>query len=120
MSYAISVTTARFWFHKLGCAYRDMKSGMYFDGHDREDVLQYRVETYLPAYSEHRDYTEIWIDASMEEARTWDSTPMAERQIFCYQDECVYKANDGERMAWWPPTMHGLRKKGEGQGIMIS
>ncbi|CAN0324765.1 unnamed protein product [Ectocarpus sp. 4 AP-2014] len=51
--------TARSWLRKLGCEYRDMRSGLYYDGHDREDVLEYRVETYLPAYFKHRDYTEI-------------------------------------------------------------
>ena len=137
-----------------------MKSGLYFDGHDREDVLEYRVETYLPAYYEHRDYTEIWIDASFEEARSWEVETQprdrkedgrvwvcvhafvetlsefppdlrarvtskkvyadGRRAIFCYQDECIYRANDGGRMAWWPPMVHGLKKKGEGLGIMIS
>lgn len=72
VSNAITVSTARSWLHNLGCAYRDMQSGLYFDGHDRDDVLKYRVETYLPAYFEHRYYTEIWIDASMEEARSWE------------------------------------------------
>ncbi|CAN0411346.1 unnamed protein product, partial [Ectocarpus sp. 13 AM-2016] len=48
VSYAITESTARSWLHKLGCSYRDMQSGLYFDGHDREDVLKYRVETYLP------------------------------------------------------------------------
>ncbi|CAB1109985.1 unnamed protein product [Ectocarpus sp. CCAP 1310/34] len=124
------------------------------------DVLKYRVETYLPAYFEHRDYTEIWIDASMEEVRSWEvetqprdmkedgrvwvcvhafAETLSEfhpdlrarvtskkkyadgrRAIFCYQDECIYRAHDGESKAWWPPMMHGLKKKGEGQGIMIS
>ncbi|CAB1112352.1 unnamed protein product [Ectocarpus sp. CCAP 1310/34] len=73
VSYAIAERTARSWLHKLGCEYRDTKSGLYFDGHDREDdVLEFRVETYLPAYFEHRDYTEIWIDASLEKARSWE------------------------------------------------
>ena len=35
-SYLVNVRTARFWLHKLGCEYRDTKSGLYFDGHDRE------------------------------------------------------------------------------------
>ena len=55
VSYAITEHTARSWLHKLGCECRDTKSGLYFDGRDREDVLEYRVETYLPAYFEHRD-----------------------------------------------------------------
>ncbi|CAB1109399.1 unnamed protein product [Ectocarpus sp. CCAP 1310/34] len=113
VSYSVTVRTARSWLHKLGCEYRDPKSGLYFDGHDREDVPAYRVEKYLPAYFEHRDYMEIWIEATSDEAR-------GRRAIFCYQDECIYRANDGQRFEWVPPNYHALKKKGDGQGIMIS
>ncbi|CAB1115115.1 unnamed protein product [Ectocarpus sp. CCAP 1310/34] len=160
VSYSVTVCTARSWLHKLGCEYRDRKSGLYFNGHDREDVLAYRVEKYLPAYFEHRDYMEIWIEATSDEARSWEVQVQEQdrqevgrvwvcvhafketlselpqhlcervtskktysngrRAIFCYQDECIYRANDGQRSAWVPPNYHALKKKGDGQGIMIS
>ena len=66
VTYSIGLATATSWLHKLGCQYRDPQSGLYFDGHDRADVLKYRVEEYLPAYFEHLDYTEVWIDATCE------------------------------------------------------
>ncbi|CAN0258112.1 unnamed protein product, partial [Pylaiella littoralis] len=116
---SVNVRTARHWLHKLGCQYRDAKSGLYFDGHDREDVLQYRVEVYLPAYFEHRDYTDIWICATRAEAvkRLY---PDGKKVKFCYQGECIYRSNDSERKSWVPPNVHGLKKKGDGTGIMIS
>ena len=46
--------------------------------------------------------------------------PDGRKAIFCYQDECIYRANDGERKSWVPPNVHGLKKKGDGAGIMIS
>ncbi|CAB1103902.1 unnamed protein product [Ectocarpus sp. CCAP 1310/34] len=157
---SVTVRTARSRLHKLGCEYRDRKSGLYFNGHDREDVLAYRVEKYLPAYFEHRDYMEIWIEATSDEAWSWEVQVQAQdrqndgrvwvcvhafretlselpqhlrervtskktysdgrRAIFCYQDECIYRANDDQRFAWVPPNYHALKKKGDGQGIMTS
>lgn len=167
--YSITVRTARSWLHKLGCQYRDSRSGLYFDGHDREDVLLYRVEVYqvspcvlqAPRLHRHR------IDATLEEAVSWGVETQQQRDrgqrdrgeagrvwvcvntfketlaelpgylrkrvtskktyagerkksMFCYQDECIYRSNDGERFSWVPPNVHGLKKKGDGAGIMIS
>ncbi|CAB1104296.1 unnamed protein product [Ectocarpus sp. CCAP 1310/34] len=136
------------------------QSGLYFDGRDREDVLAYRVEKYLPAYFEHRDYMEIWIEATSDEARSWEVQVQEQdrqedgrvwvwvhafketlselpqhlrervtskktysdgrRAILCYHDECIYRANDGQRFAWVPPNYHAFKRKGDSQGIMIS
>ena len=38
----ISVKTGLCWLEKLGWTYRKLKNGMYLDGHEREDVVEYR------------------------------------------------------------------------------
>ena len=38
----ISVKTALRWLEKMGWTYRKLKHGMYFDGHERLDVVEYR------------------------------------------------------------------------------
>lgn len=40
----IHVSTARRWLHKLGFDRVHHQKGVYFDGHDREDVVSYRKE----------------------------------------------------------------------------
>ena len=38
----ISVETGRKWLHELGFFIVDRKKGIYYDGHEREDVVEYR------------------------------------------------------------------------------
>src|SRR5277367_5069173 len=38
----ISVRTAQRWLHRMGWCYRRKQNGMSVDGHEREDVVEYR------------------------------------------------------------------------------
>ena len=38
----VSTTTATRWLHKLGFSPSSTKKGVYFDGHERQDVVHYR------------------------------------------------------------------------------
>ena len=40
----IHTETARVWLHQMGFSYRQFSKGIYFDGHEREDVVQHRTE----------------------------------------------------------------------------
>lgn len=40
----ISIATATRWLHHLGFKPRDHKKGVYTDGHEHEDLIQYRQE----------------------------------------------------------------------------
>jgi hypothetical protein len=37
----ISISTARRWLHREGFRYMEHKKALYFDGHDRPDVVDY-------------------------------------------------------------------------------
>src|SRR5947209_9174009 len=39
----ITVKTSRVWLKKIGLVPQSRKKGIYFDGHEREDVLEYRA-----------------------------------------------------------------------------
>ena len=39
----ISKYTARRWLVKLGYEHKEAKKGLYIDGHEREDVVKYRI-----------------------------------------------------------------------------
>jgi hypothetical protein len=49
----ISLPTARRWLHKEGFKYINHKKGLYFDGHDQPDVVEYRQNHFLPAMEAH-------------------------------------------------------------------
>ncbi|CAM9673133.1 unnamed protein product, partial [Discosporangium mesarthrocarpum] len=40
--------TAQEWLKKTCCKYDGHKSGIYSDGHDRDDVVAYRDNEYIP------------------------------------------------------------------------
>lgn len=68
----ISLSTAQAWLKRLGCSYHSGKSGLFFDGHDHDKVLEYRNDIFLPELFETRDYMDVWIPMTKEEATTWD------------------------------------------------
>lgn len=45
----ISLQTARRWLHREGFQYIEHKKSLYYDGHDRPDVVEYRQHHFLPA-----------------------------------------------------------------------
>ena len=40
----ITLKTSRIWLKKIGLVPQSRKKGIYFDGHEREDVLEYRAK----------------------------------------------------------------------------
>jgi len=50
----ISLRTACHWLIKLGWTYTKVKKGVYVDGHEREDVKEYRNKEFLPAMAEFK------------------------------------------------------------------
>jgi hypothetical protein len=40
----ISSRTARRWFNQLGFSWRDIKKGVFFDGHERDGMVEYRKQ----------------------------------------------------------------------------
>ena len=48
----LSERTARRWLLKLGWRYSRIGKGVYMDGHEREDVVKYRKEVFLPAMAQ--------------------------------------------------------------------
>jgi hypothetical protein len=50
----ISLATAKRWLHREGFRYTEHKKSLYYDGHDRPDVLEYRQNQFLPQMAEHR------------------------------------------------------------------
>ena len=62
---SISIKTARIWLHKLGLTPQSRKKGIYFDGHEREDVIQYRQQ-FLKTIEEYEKLMPIFIGDEMQ------------------------------------------------------
>ena len=97
---------------------------MFFDGHEREDVIEYR-ETFLNEMKSLLPYfVEFFEDGTMVPKEYPDDCavggPDRRPIIMITHDENIFSANDGCRKVW---TLYGqgiLRPKGKGKGIMVS
>ncbi|RPB20084.1 hypothetical protein L211DRAFT_870918 [Terfezia boudieri ATCC MYA-4762] len=117
---SISERTARIWLNKLGFQWKDVQKGVYVDGHERDDVIAYRQNIFLPQMDE------IYSSGSL---RQWDEDgkvipiclPLGEKEkILITHDESTFNANDGKWQMWIKDNAYPLRKKGRGKGIMVS
>ena len=99
----ISNETARRWLHYLGFNMNDHHKGVFFDGHDREDVVAYRNDLLKQL-------------AKLDETTITPSTPCPsladgeKKYIRIYHDESTFFANAShlERASWcWTSLWKG-------------
>jgi hypothetical protein len=111
MGLAITTRTARCWLHNLGWIWsRDCKG--YVDGHEWEDVVEYREKVFLPAWLAIRNSLHEWID-KVEIPKT---PPTGKRRILVTHDESTFNANDDNTYSWKRKGTQPLKKKGWGKG----
>ena len=95
--------TARRWLHKLGFSRVNHSKGVYFDGHERADVVEYRSK-YLDKLAEYNH-----------------EAPNVGRPIIrVYHDESTFYANADQSYHWSDGQFQVLKQKSLGQAVMIS
>ena len=115
----IRARTARRWLHRLGLEYKTVAKGVFIDGHEREDVVRYRQEEFIPAIDRLRDYFVTWnLDGEM--VLPPNLPPGEKPHILVTHDESTFNANDGKRKLWMEKGKQPIRPKGKGKGIMVS
>ena len=120
--FPVSITprTARKWLHDLGFSPRLNKKGLYFDGHERDDVVEYRKiylrkieilqSTHLPP--------PICSTGQPEEIIGNESSD--NRLVLIYHDESSFHANEGQSWQWAEEDKLILHPKSQGRGLMVS
>jgi hypothetical protein len=119
---SISERTARRWLQRLNWRYGAMRNGMYLDGHERDDVVVYRVG-FVGRWKEYEKRFHTW-DSNGVEHRPQNAFPVKGgrfRLILVTHDESVFYQNDSRKTHW----IAGSSKptplpKGDGQSIMVS
>ena len=107
----ICTATASLWLHDMGFSYKQFSKGVYFDGHERDDVVRAR-ELYLEklmSYS-HR----MWISHSPA------PNPSYSPVIRVFHDESTFHANADQSFHWTDGSNQALKQKSLGQAIMVS
>ena len=106
-------TITRRWLHKLGFHRSSHHKGVYFDGHKRDDVVQYRQQ-FL-----HE------LDLLDKKSPTFDSSDIevedGEKPLIrvCH-DESTFYANADQGQVWTDGEMQVLKQKSLGASIMVS
>ena len=117
----ISVWTAHHWLRKLDWCYQKKKTGMYVDGHEREDVVAYR-KAFLGRWHEYeRQMVTYDQDGAMNTMlEGFDVPGGCFRLILITHDESMFYSNDWQKTKW----THGIEKptpecKGEGVSLVF-
>ena len=119
----IRARTARRWLNQLGLVYGRYRKGVDVDGHEREDVVLYRNEVFLPHWKSLQRRMVIFQEDESGTV-TWSAPPTllpSEKPlVLVTHDESTFNANDGKRQGWMKKGEQPLLQKGKGRGIMVS
>ena len=108
----------------MGFTWGDIKKGIFLDGHEREDVVEYRkifvdtMHALLPYMVEFHVNGTIKPKEYPEDCRV--GGPGRRPVILITHDESIFSANDGRHQTWIKENGTYLRPKGKGKGIMVS
>jgi hypothetical protein len=110
----ICLSTARKWLLKeLGWVRSRRKQGLYKDGHEREDVVEYRKE-----------FVKRMEDIERRRIKHNDDRPdlnEGEKPLIFYtHDEATFQSHDGTRSVYHPAGEEPFFKKGSGATFMVS
>ena len=114
----ISLSTARRWLHRQGFRFTEHRKALYFDGHERPDVVAYRQDSFLPRLKEYRQRLVEYVVGEVEKEKEKPVENYVQRRlVLVSHDESTVQANDGKKMSWVYEKEHALKKKGVGHGI---
>lgn len=120
---SLSARTALKWLHRLGYNWKEVKKGIYKDGHERPNVVEYRQEVFIKTLEELKarmPYPKLDDQGEVIDIEWPELAPGARLCIPITHDECTCNANDGPHHQWIKGEEYPLRKKSRGQGLHIS
>jgi hypothetical protein len=98
----LSLRTARRWLYKLGWRHTELKKGVYMDGHERPDVVEYRNNVFLPLMASLERRMVQWVSEGSELVRIDpDLAPGEKRVIALFQDESSFHVNEFKKTTWY-------------------
>jgi len=118
----LSERTAWRWLVNLGWRSKVLRKGVYMDGHERPDVVEYRNNVFLRDMASHQKKMVRWEQQESELVRIDPVLMPGEKRIIAmFQDESMFHANEYRSTIWCVPTFlcprdrsHDL-EKGEGR-----
>ena len=116
---SISRRSCQRYLNMLGYRYTTAKKGVYVDGHEREDVKEYRA-VFLDRIFQLEQLMATFDGPDMTEATIPHLNDGQKQHVLVVHDESLFYSNDGDSPMWLHPKHPPLRKKGKGRCIMLS
>lgn len=113
---AVRVRTVRKWLARLGFQFSGVKKGVFKDGHEREDVVAYRRDFFLPKFLAFCEQSVQFAEDKSLIIPDGVEQPL----MLITHDESSFNANDAKTQVWKYQGNEPLRKKGRGKSIMVS
>lgn len=115
-----SIRTAQRWMKKFGFRWGEDPKGQYVDGHEREDVVKYRNEQFIPIWTE-MEKRMGWYDSKSMEYHAPAIEQGGRIIMVWFHDESMFYAND-RRLTRWVHNGETAQPyaKGEGASIMVA
>ena len=107
----VCTSTASLWLHEMGFAHKQFSKGVYFDGHERDDVVAER-KAYLETMASFEG--RMWVSHSPS------PDPSCRPVIRVFHDESTFHANADQTFHWTDGSRQALKQKSLGQAIMVS
>ncbi|KAF7325461.1 hypothetical protein MKEN_00394400 [Mycena kentingensis (nom. inval.)] len=95
-----------------GFTYTLHKKAVYYDGHERPDVVADRMERFIPAMEAIRPFITKYEVGNVDN----EIRPNGRQHILCAHDEMTAQAHDGKKASWVFEGQQPLLKKGVGRG----
>ena len=116
----IAERTATKWLHQLGYHPQAHKKGIYIDGHEREDVIEYRKLFLRKLEILELTHLPPPLCADNQTAFQVGSETRSRTLVLIYHDESSFHANEGQSVLWAEDGRIPIRPKSQGRGLMVS
>ena len=87
--------------HKEGFWYISYAKGLYYDGHDRPDVVEYQQNHFLPMMKRYKERLVRYVVGHVDKEVAVKPQNFVEcRLVLAPHDETTTQANDGHGKGW--------------------
>jgi hypothetical protein len=118
---SIGRTSTYNWLLRLGFYKSEVKKGVYVDGHEREDVIAYRQEVFLPLMAELDSYTRQYSEMDDGTSQVIEpSLPLGvKRHVMYFHDESCFHGHDYKKIIWLDGVTQQQKMPGKSKGKLI-
>ena len=114
--------TAHRWMHAMNYHYNKQPTGMYINGHEHKDVVEYHQEIFLPLWAKLGEWMMTWTnDGVQNPPHAMPTFPFEKQVVQWTHDESIFYTDNCCKSHWvHADKKPELVKQGEGVSIMVS